>query len=182
MKRPLSLLRKGSASRRVCESPPILSERYELRPCLCVFCARSDRRIFFTIRQKRIRGGSTYAECNSGQRDPAIFSLPRLVRPGDTIDSLQLLARHHTRCTLNYSAMAGRQAGREARKERCRMEDVKEGGRKGRNGGGREGGREREREGGMEQMESGGGRSIEMARGSGDVREVGAGVEHGREG
>ena len=91
----------------------------------------------FTIRQKRIRGGSTYAECNSGQRDPAIVSLPRLARPGDTIDSVQLLARHHTRCTLNYTAVACRQAGRVARKERGRMENRRERGREG----GREGGR-----------------------------------------
>ena len=30
-----------------------------------VFAARVDRQIFFTNRQKRIRGGSTYAECNT---------------------------------------------------------------------------------------------------------------------
>ena len=100
-----------------------------------MFVARFDRRIFFTIRQKRIRGGSTYAKCNSSQRDPAIVSLPRLARAGDTIDSVQLLARHHTRCTLNYTAEAGRQAGREAG---WRM-------------GGRKGGRVRE--GGREQRE-----------------------------
>ena len=84
---------------------------------------------FFTIRKKRIHGGSTYAECNSGQREAATVSLPRLARPGDTIDSVQMLARHHTRCTLNFTAEAGRQAGREARKERGRMEDGREGGR-----------------------------------------------------
>ena len=43
---------------------------------------------FFTIRQKRIRGGSAYAECNSGQRDPAIVSL-QLLAMYDTIDSGQ---------------------------------------------------------------------------------------------
>ena len=87
---------------------------------------------FFTIHQKRIRGGSTYAKCNSGQRDPAIVSLPRVARPGNTIDSLQLLARHHTRvtrCTLNYTAEAGRQAGREAGREGGREEGGREGGR-----------------------------------------------------
>ena len=107
--------------------------------CVCCTFRSSD---FFTIRQKRIRGGSTYTECNSGQRDPAIVSLPRLARPGDTIDSVQLLARHHTRCTLNYSAKAGRQAGREARKERGRMEDWKEG-RESEEGGQRDGVRKR---------------------------------------
>ena len=109
---------------------------------MCVCCTfRSSN--FFTILQKRIRGGSTYAECNSGQRDTAIVSLPRLARPGDTIDSVQLLARRHTRCTFNYTAEAGRQAGRVARKERGRMENRREGGRDG----GREGGRERGSEG-----------------------------------
>ena len=86
--------------------------------CVCFTFRSSD---FFTIRQKQIRGGSTYAECNSGQRDPAIVSLQRLARPGDTIDSVQLLAIHNTRCTFNYTAEAGRQAGRVARKERGRM-------------------------------------------------------------
>ena len=84
---------------------------------------------FSTIRQKRIHGGSTYAKCNSGQCDPAIVSLPRLARPGDTKDSVQLLARHHTRCTLNYMAEAGREGGTEGARE-----DGKEGGSKGRAG------------------------------------------------
>ena len=43
--RPLSLLHKGSRSRRLWESPPIPTERYERRPCLCVFVARVDGRI-----------------------------------------------------------------------------------------------------------------------------------------
>ena len=47
MKRPLSLLRKGSAFRRVWTSPPVPIERYDFRPCLCVFVARFDRRIFY---------------------------------------------------------------------------------------------------------------------------------------
>ena len=62
---PLSLLRKSSRSRRLWESPHIPTERYERRPCLCVFVARFDRRIFFTIRQKRIRGGGAFAQGNS---------------------------------------------------------------------------------------------------------------------
>ena len=97
-----------------------------------VFVARVDRRIFFTIRPKRIRGGSTYAECNSGSLKehlllarPAIVSLPRLARR-DTTYSVQL-TKHHTWCTLNWTAEAGRQTGREARKERGRMEDGREG-------------------------------------------------------
>ena len=42
----LSLLRKGSRSRRLWELPPIPSERYERRPCLFMFVARFGRRIF----------------------------------------------------------------------------------------------------------------------------------------
>ena len=57
----------------------------------------------------------------------------------------------HLPCTLNLSA-AGRQRGREAEKERGRMEDGREGARGGwegrrEQGNTREGGREREREG-----------------------------------
>ena len=40
-------LRKGSASTGLCESPRVPSERYEPRPCLCVFVACFDRRIFY---------------------------------------------------------------------------------------------------------------------------------------
>ena len=47
VKRPLSLLRKGSASTGLWESPRVPSERYEPRPCLCVFVACFDRRIFY---------------------------------------------------------------------------------------------------------------------------------------
>ena len=74
---------------------------------------------FFTIRQKRIPDGSTYAECNSGQRDPAIVSQPRLTRR-DTIDSVQL-AKHHTG--------RGRQTGREGDTEGARQGGGWEGGR-----------------------------------------------------
>ena len=41
------MLRKGSASTGLCESPRVPSERYEPRPCLCVFVACFDRRIFY---------------------------------------------------------------------------------------------------------------------------------------
>ena len=51
------LLCKGSRSRRLWESPPVPSERYERRSCLCRFRCTCRSRIFFTIRQKRIRGG-----------------------------------------------------------------------------------------------------------------------------
>ena len=47
-----------------CPNGPSLP--YELRPFLCVFVARFDRRIFLLFVKKRIRGGRTYAECNSG--------------------------------------------------------------------------------------------------------------------
>ena len=40
------MLRKGFRSTRLWEPPRVPSERYELRPCLCVFVARFDRQIF----------------------------------------------------------------------------------------------------------------------------------------
>ena len=46
------MLRKGSASTGLWESPRVPSERCEPRPCLCVFVACFDQRIFFTIRKK----------------------------------------------------------------------------------------------------------------------------------
>ena len=101
---------------------------------------------FFTIRKKRIRGGSTYVECNSGSlkehqcywRDPAIVSLSHLTRR-NTIDSVHL-PKHHTRCTLNWTAEAGRQTGRgrhggrHGRIEAAWRMGRKEGGREGRVG------------------------------------------------
>ena len=120
---------------------------------------------FFTIRQKRIHGGSTYAECNSGQRDPAIVSLPRLARPGDTIDSVQLPAGQtpHTLFIQLYGG--GRHTGREGGTEGARQDGESEGGRE---GGGREGGRV-------------GVGNNERARGSDGVRDGGSG-SGGREG
>ena len=47
VKRTLSLLRKGFRSTWLWESPRVPSERYEPRPCLCVFVARFDRRILY---------------------------------------------------------------------------------------------------------------------------------------
>ena len=91
---------------------------------------------FCTIRQKRIRGGSTYAEYNSSQCDPAIVALPRLARPGDTIDSVQMLARHHKRCS--WRRQAGRQAGRQGGWH-GRREDRREGRTDGGTGGGSKG-------------------------------------------
>ena len=121
----------------------------------------------FTIRQKRIRGGSTYAECNSGPLKehlllarPTIASLPCLARR-DTIESVQL-PKHHTRCTLNWTVDAGIQAGR-----RHGMSET----------GWRMGGRD----GGREQGASGEGGSKGRSRGSDDMREGESG-SGGREG
>ena len=112
--------------------------------CVCSTFRPSD---FFTIRQKRIRGGSTFAECNSGQRDPAIVSLPRLARPGDTIDSAAGQTPHTVYIELFGE---GRQTGREGDAEGARQgggwEGGREGGREGEREGGREGGRGREEE------------------------------------
>ena len=112
-----------------------------------MFGERVDLGFFTTgIRQKRIRGGSTFAECNSGSlnfeatqcywRDPAIVSLPRLARH-DTIDQA-LLAKQYTLCAL-ISTAAGIQTGRGPGRSK---EGWRVGGRKqGDNGGGREGSR-----------------------------------------
>ena len=54
------MLRKGSRSTRLWESPRVLSVRYERRPCLCVFVARFDRRIFILFVKKRIRNPTTF--------------------------------------------------------------------------------------------------------------------------
>ena len=75
---------------------------------------------FFAIRQKRIRGGSTYAECNSGSLkehlayywgDPSIVSLPRLGRR-DTMGLLSSTRQPHTRCALSCTAAGRRMGGR----------------------------------------------------------------------
>ena len=66
VKRPLSLLRKGSASTRLWESPRVPSERYEPRPCLCVFVACFDRRIFLLF----VKNGFVVGVCCQGNREP----------------------------------------------------------------------------------------------------------------
>ena len=77
-----------------------------------VFGARVDLG-FFTIRQKRIRSGSTFAERNSGPlkrhlllaRTP-IVSVSRMAR------RYSAAWQTHIRCTLNWTA-GGRQAGKD---------------------------------------------------------------------
>ena len=79
MKKPVSLLRKGSASRRLWESPTVPTERYELRPSLCVFVACFDRRIFLLFVKNGFVGA--FAEVNSDPlkqiRPPAVALAPR---------------------------------------------------------------------------------------------------------
>ena len=59
-KRPLSLLRKGSRSRRLWESPPIPSERYERRPCLCrVRCMCLSRIFLLFVKNGFVVGART---------------------------------------------------------------------------------------------------------------------------
>ena len=50
------------SSRRLWESPP---RRTSVDSVYIVFVARVDRRIFFTLRQKRIHGWSVFADSNS---------------------------------------------------------------------------------------------------------------------
>ena len=83
-----------------------------------VFGARVDLGCF-ALRQKRIRGGRTYAECNSGSLktylllgDPAIVSLPRLDRR-DTMGLLSSTRLPHTRCALSCIAAGMHRGGRE---------------------------------------------------------------------
>ena len=138
MKIPLSLLRKGSRSTRLWESPRVPSERYELRPCLCVFVACFDRRFFFTIRQKRIRGGRTYADCNSGslkERRVCIYEFPycasatrRLALDNRTYSAQLANATHKVYVELGA-------AGRHGRSDKGRRMGGRE---QGEGGGGRE--------------------------------------------
>ena len=104
------MLRKGSRSTRLWESPPIPIERYEPRPCLCVFVTRFDRRIFFTIRQTRIRGGSTYAECNSGSLKESRLQLliPHCLSATRRLALNNTTCQPHTRCTVNWVRQGGR--------------------------------------------------------------------------
>ena len=72
------MLRKGSRSRRLWELPPISSERYERRPCLCVFVARFDRRIFLLFVKNGFVGA--FAEGNGAPAEtkpPAVALAPR---------------------------------------------------------------------------------------------------------
>ena len=135
-RRLLSLLRKGSRSRRLWESPPILSERYERRPCLCHFRCTCRSRIFllfvkngFVVGMRSLKvtahhsnnAGSSY-EYHHCVRVSATCRLALDKRP------TQCNSPHtHTWCTLSCSA-EGRQGGREAGKKRGR-EGGTEGGR-----------------------------------------------------
>ena len=71
------MLRKGSRSTRLWESPPIPSERCELRPCLCMFVARFDRRIFLLFVKNGFVGA--FAEGNGAplkQRQLLLMNTP----------------------------------------------------------------------------------------------------------
>ena len=111
---PLYLLRKGSRSTRLWESPPIPIERYEPRPCLCAFVARFDRRIFY-YSSKRIRVGSTHAECNSGSLQDRRLQLwiPHCLSDTRRLalnngGLLNTTCQPHTRCTLHWVRRGGR--------------------------------------------------------------------------
>ena len=100
-------------------SPPVPSEMYERRPCLCMFVARFDRRIFLPISQTPIRVGSTYAECNSGSLKQHVIlarphhclpAMPGTIYPGAT-QYIQCSWPNNTLCALIWTA-AGMQAVR----------------------------------------------------------------------
>ena len=143
MKRPLSLLRKGSASRRVWTSPPIPTERYELRPCLCVFVARFDRRIFY-YSSKTDSSWECVAKVTASHllmtrplhclsATPGCVTPPGWAHPY-TIPSAAHQHCIHTRCILSCTAGGRRAArGREGERENRRWE-----GRRGQGAGGRE--------------------------------------------
>ena len=60
----LSLLRKGSRSRRLWESPNVPTERYERRPCLCSFRCTCRSRILYYSPKTDLWWGA-FAEGNS---------------------------------------------------------------------------------------------------------------------
>ena len=138
------MLRKGSRSAWLWESPRVPSERYEFRPCLCVFVARFDRRIFLLFVKNgfvvgvRCQGNSeSLKECEY----PHCASATRRLALDNKTYSAQLANSTHTRCRPTFRVVRA-EGGRGGR----------EGGRGGRDGGrgGREGGREGWREGGRE--------------------------------
>ena len=83
----------------------------------------------FTLRQKRIRGGSTFVEGNSGplKRHPFLARTPPISQCHAWLGATKYSAacQTHIRCTWNWTAGV-RHAGREAGKERGRMEDGRE--------------------------------------------------------
>ena len=141
---PLSLLRKGSASRRVWTSPPVPTERYELRPCLCVFVARFDRRIFLLF----VKNGFVVGvPCQGNSEPPADGATTPLSQchawlrnaawlgPPYTIPSAANQHCIHTRCILSCTAGGRRAArGREGERENRKWEERREQGTGGREG------------------------------------------------
>ena len=136
-KRPPSLLRVGSRSRRLWESSPTPTERYERRPCFCRIrctCRSSDVLLFakngFVVGVRSLKVTARNLNNAGCCYEYTIVSLPRIARRYTILCSLQ---NTHIRCSLNWKA-GGRHAWREAGKERGRMGDGREQG----GGGGRE--------------------------------------------
>ena len=103
---------------------------------MCV-CSMFRSSFFFTILQKRIRGGSTYAECNSGSlKYPHCASATRRLALDNRTYSAQIANATHTRCRHTLSWMGARWPSGLERRE------VGEGGREGGREGGMAGGRE----------------------------------------
>ena len=117
---------EGSGSRRRHPRKGILPSTLFVSYSLHVLIIR-----FFTLRQKRIRGGSTFAGRNSGPLKRHLL-LARTPQCHAWLGAAHFSAvcQTHIRCSLNWTA-GDRQAGREAGKGRGRMEYGREGARGG---------------------------------------------------
>ena len=141
MRRTLSLLRKVSRSTRLWESPRVPLERYELRPCLCVFVARFDRRIFYYSSKTDSSWGCianvTVSHLLMARPRHCFSATPGCVTPGWALPTQYPVQLTNTVYTHGVYWVARQEAGgqRGAGKERGRIEGGRDGGSKGREGG-----------------------------------------------
>ena len=128
------MLRVGPRSRRLWESPPIPTERYERRPCFCRIrctCRSSDFLLFakngFVVGVRSLKVTARHLNNAGCCYEYTIVSVPRIARRYTIQCSLP-----NTWCTLNWTAAADRQGGRQ--RTRARKDGGWEGGSKGRVG------------------------------------------------